>query len=205
MIGILNYGMGNLRSVANALSFLGVEFAIISTEEDIRRADKIILPGVGAFAAGLENLKKLGFIPVLHEEVMDKQKPILGICLGMQLFAERGFEGGEHAGLGWIPGEIRKLTPPSPALKIPHMGWSHGVHKKPSPLFRGIAPQADFYFVHSYYLVCEPELVTSTCEYGIEFPASIEWRNVFGTQFHPEKSQDAGLTLLKNFAALESN
>jgi len=197
--------MGNLRSVANALSFLGVEFSIIADREEIPRMDKMILPGVGAFAAGMRNLAEFGFIPVLNEEVVGKQKPILGICLGMQLFAEVGFEGGEYTGLGWIKGEIKKLDPKDPALKIPHMGWNHGIVKKPSRLLQGIAPQADFYFVQSYYMACEPEVVSSTCEYGIEFPASIEWGNIFGTQFHPEKSQDAGLTLLKNFAGLEPN
>lgn len=205
MIGVLNYGMGNLRSVANALSFLGLDFSIISTREDIRQADKLIVPGVGAFASGMKNLGDFGFIPVLTEEVLKKRKPILGICLGMQLFAERSFEDGETVGLGWVKGEVRKIEPRDPALKVPHMGWNEGVLEKNSLLFSGIAEHSDFYFVHSYYLACGPEIVTMTCEYGMEFPASIEVKNIFGTQFHPEKSQNAGLMLLRNFANLEMN
>jgi glutamine amidotransferase len=205
MIGILNYGMGNLRSVANALSFLGVEFSIISTSEEIRRADKLILPGVGAFSAGMKNLGVFGFIPVLNEEVLMKRKPILGICLGMQLLAEKSFEDGETSGLGWVKGEVRKLEPGDPTLKVPHMGWNEGIIRKASALFQGMGEHSDFYFVHSYYLACEPEIVIMSCEYGVEFPASVESGNIFGTQFHPEKSQDAGLTLLRNFANLEMN
>jgi imidazole glycerol-phosphate synthase subunit HisH len=203
MIGILNYGMGNLRSVANALSFLGIDFFIISKKEEIGRARKLILPGVGAFGAGMKNLADFGFLPVLQEEVMAKKKPILGICLGMQLFAEKGFEDGVHEGLGWIQGEVRKIE--AQDLKVPHVGWNEAKPRMDSPLFEDIAPHSDFYFVHSFYLDCPSQFVSSTCEYGIEFPASVEWANIFGTQFHPEKSQDAGLALLRNFARQEMN
>ncbi len=205
MIGILNYGMGNLRSVANALSFLGLDFFVVSKAEEIRRADKLVLPGVGAFGAGMKNLGDFGFLPVLQDEVLAKKKPILGICLGMQLFAERGFEDGEHPGLGWIPGAVRRIEPKDRALKVPHMGWNEARIQKDSLLFQGIAPNSNFYFVHSYYLDCPPKYISSTCDYGLEFTASVEWRNMYGTQFHPEKSQDAGLTLLRNFAQREMN
>jgi glutamine amidotransferase len=205
MIGILNYGMGNLRSVANALSFLGLDFSVISTREEIRHVDRLILPGVGAFSAGMRNLGVFGFIPILNEEVLRKKKPILGICLGMQLLAEKSFEDGETLGLGWVKGEVRKLEPGDPSLKVPHMGWNEGIVRKVSALFQGMREHSDFYFVHSYYLDCQPEIVTMSCEYGMEFPASVESGNIFGTQFHPEKSQDSGLTLLRNFANLEMN
>jgi glutamine amidotransferase len=205
VIGILNYGMGNLRSVANALAFLGIDFSFITKAEEIRRMNKLIVPGVGAFGAGMKNLATLGFLPVLQEEVVDKKKPILGICLGMQLFAERGFENGDHEGLGWIPGVVRRLENQDSFLKVPHMGWNDVRLTKESPLFEGIAPHSDFYFVHSYFFDCQPQAISSVCQYGRDFPASVEWQNIYGTQFHPEKSQDAGLMLLQNFVRREMN
>ena len=199
MIVIIDYGLGNLLSVVNALRAIGHEALISTKPEDIRKADKLILPGVGAFSQGMKNLRESGLIEVLTEEVMKKKKPILGICLGVQLFAEKSYEGGEHKGLGWIKNSsVEKIVPSDSKLKVPHVGWDTTNFKK-NPLFKDLPANPDFYFVHSYYIKCDDSIITSTFDYGGTFTASIQKDNIYGTQFHPEKSQKNGLKLLKNF------
>jgi glutamine amidotransferase len=199
LLTIIDYGLGNLRSVAKALEFLGVKAKVSSSAEDIRSCGGLILPGVGAFGDGMRNLRRLGLSEVLTEEVLDEKKPILGICLGMQLFAETGFEGGVHEGLGWIHADVRKLDVKA-GLKLPHVGWNDVSVVDGGPLFAGVGDKPAFYFVHSYHVACNPELVSSTCEYGEVFAASLQSGDIFGVQFHPEKSQRDGLSVLKNFA-----
>jgi len=202
MIAIVDYGMGNLQSVANAVEALGAAYMVTQRPKDVQEADGIVLPGVGAFGEGMENLRKLGLVDVLRSEVVEKGKPYLGICLGLQFLAERGYEEGEHEGLGWVRGEVRLIEPRDPAAKVPHMGWNGIDIRRESHIFRGLQKNPVFYFVHSYSFVpdsTEEEVVTAVVHHGMEIVASIQKRNIFATQFHPEKSQSAGLLVLKNF------
>ncbi len=200
MIVIVDYGLGNLFSVQKALEMVGADVKISGRAEDIRTAERIILPGVGAFADGMNYLRAKGLDTVLTEEVMGKKKPFLGICLGLQFLAEVGEEYGEHKGLGWIKGRVRKLNVEHLGLKIPHIGWNDLEYIRPSPLFAGVNPGADFYFVLSYHLaVGDPADLVATATYGEKITAAIQRGNIFATQFHPEKSQDNGLKLLENF------
>jgi glutamine amidotransferase len=200
MIIIVDYGLGNLFSVAKAFDAVGASARVSSDPRDLAQASHIVLPGVGAFGQGMHNLETAGLRAALDEEVMGKRKPFLGICLGLQLLGERGYEYGEHAGLGWIAGEVRKLEVESMGLKTPHIGWNNLDIKKESRLLQNIKPDSDFYFVHSYQLHCaRKEDVVATTMYGEEITAIIEHENIFAVQFHPEKSQDAGLKLLENF------
>ena len=199
MVIIIDYGMGNVGSVKNALEFLGEKALISSNPGDLEKASHIILPGVGSFGDGINNLKRSGLVEVLEKEVLKNKKPFLGICLGMQLLAEEGEEGGLHRGLGWIAGKVRHFKVDSKDFRIPHVGWNDIFPKENQELFKGISSQI-FYFVHSYFL--EPKdksVVAAVCRYGEEFTAAIQKDNIFGTQFHPEKSQKSGLMLLKNF------
>lgn len=199
MIGIVDYGMGNTGSVKNALLFLGAEAVISHNPDDLHRATHLILPGVGAFGDGMKKLANFGLVRILEEEVLVKKKPILGICLGMQLFADIGEEGGTHKGLEWISGRTRRFQIDEKNFRLPHIGWNDVEILKSTTLFRGVAP-AVFYFVHSYLVEpSDPSSVIATCDYGEVFPAAIEKENIFGVQFHPEKSQKAGLAVLKNF------
>jgi len=203
MIGIVDHGMGNIMSVFNAIDALGVEARICKKCEDLRKAERIILPGVGAFGDCMKNLKEKKFIEVLEDLVLKEQRPILGICLGMQVMARKGFENGEHTGLGWIDAEVVRLTPDDASLRIPHVGWNNINYRKESPLFQGLPLSSDFYFVHSYYMkVKNPELVDATCLYGGEVTAAIRMKNIYATQFHPEKSQEYGLKVLENFLSI---
>lgn len=198
-IGIIDYGMGNLQSVKNALEFIGVETFIASDIEELRKADKIILPGVGAFKDAVELLreKKIdGFL----KEVKANGIPLLGICLGMQLLFDTSTEFGEHKGLGLIPGKIVKFELED--LKIPHMGWNELVIKKEAPLFIGLPDEAYVYFVHSFYLETKEDVVSATTHYGFEVQIAAQLGNIYGLQFHPEKSGNVGLQILRNFAAL---
>ncbi len=198
MIVIVDYGMGNLFSVKNALESLGVEVVISRNPEDLKRSDRIILPGVGAFPDGMKNLKESGIIPALEEEVLRKKKPFLGICLGMQLLGSVGEEYKETAGLGWLPGRVRRFQTDKKQFCIPHVGWNE-VAAKDNHLFKGL-PNPIFYFVHSYHLVPEDlSAVIATCDYGEIFAAAVQKENIFGVQFHPEKSQKDGLKVLENF------
>lgn len=202
MVVIIDYGMGNLFSVKNALGAINAEVVISKNPEDLKKADHIILPGVGAFPDGMKNLKELGIIPALEDEVLKKKKPFLGICLGMQLLASEGEEHGLTSGLGWIKGRVRKFDV-SEELRIPHVGWNDVSPAPNAKLFAGIDSNI-FYFVHSYFLVPENSgLVSASCEYGEKFTAAVESGNIFGVQFHPEKSQKSGLKLLKNFLCLK--
>ncbi len=203
MIVVVNYGLGNLFSVAKALEEVGAEVLISEKPEDLKRASHIVLPGVGAFGDGMDYLKKAGLDVVLTEEVIKNKKPFLGICLGLQLLGDLGYEYGEHRGLGWIKGEVRKLDVEKLGLKVPHIGLNNLTFKKESRLFKGIKPDADFYFVHSYQLHCVSSSdVVATTFYGEEITAVIERENIFAVQFHPEKSQENGLKLLENFISI---
>lgn len=199
VISIINYGMGNLRSVWNALEAVGGEPVIARRPEDLRTADRIVLPGVGAFGDGIRNLREGGWVDVLEEEVLEKGKPFLGICLGMQLLATTSHEHGVHGGLNWVPGTVRRL--PQEEVRVPLIGWCDVDVRRPSGLLEGLGDRPAFYFVHSYHLAPDsPEVVTSICSYGVDFAATLQKENVFGTQFHPEKSHRTGLRLLQNFS-----
>lgn len=201
MIAIVDYGMGNLRSVVNAFQYLGEDVTIALKPTDLDEATHIVLPGVGAFADAMDNLRKSDIIDALCRQVFEKRKPFLGICLGMQLLAKVGHEYGENFGLGWIDAEVIKFEFENQGLKIPHVGWNDIYPQVNHPLFLKLNRQhATFYFVHSYYMACaNDENIAALCEYGNEFAAAVWQDNIFGTQFHPEKSQENGLQLLDNF------
>jgi glutamine amidotransferase len=196
---IVDYGTGNLNSIKRTLDRVSVRSEIVSSADEIRLADKIILPGVGHFGNAMAALGELGLVAPLNEAVLEKRTPILGICLGMELMATRGDEG-NAAGLGWIDAEAVRFEIKE---KVPHMGWNLIAAKKESPLMNGVAPDSEFYFAHSYHLCLNDKLdeLTET-QYGTSFPSAIQRDNIFGVQFHPEKSHDAGARLLKNFADL---
>jgi glutamine amidotransferase len=199
-VGIVDYGMGNLRSVYNALDILGASAQLCQDPEQLRHLERIILPGVGAFGDCMANLHRAGFVEALDEEVCRRGKPILGICLGMQAMARKSFEGGEYKGLGWFDAEVVRLQPADLSLRVPQIGWNDVTCRRAHPLFLGLPKAPDFYFVHSYSVRCSREDdVTATCEYGGPVTAAVASGNIFATQFHPEKSQDHGLKLLENF------
>jgi glutamine amidotransferase len=197
-IGIVDYGMGNIGSVRAALEYLRADCFVSSDPDALRTADAFILPGVGAFGVAMENLVRLGLPVFLDEQVRRRGKYLLGICLGMQLLAEDSTEEGFHRGLGWIDGHVVALEP-SPSMPVPHVGWSAVRRREDDPLMAGLDANAHFYFDHSYHLVCDPAVVTSTCEFERPVVASVRRGTVFATQFHPEKSQRSGLKLLRNF------
>jgi imidazole glycerol-phosphate synthase subunit HisH len=200
-VAIISYGMGNLRSVANAFAALNCEAQIVVRPEQLSSAKKIVLPGVGAFGDGMRNLSEGGWIQRLNEEVIQKGKPFLGICLGMQLLATTGLEHGTHEGLGWVSGISQRLPTNDPSVRVPHIGWNDVRLKTKNGLFNDLDQQQTFYFVHSYVLAPDnQDLVTGVCSHGIDFAASLQSENIFATQFHPEKSHRAGLAVLKNFA-----
>jgi len=200
MIVVIDYYMGNVRSVQKAFQKIGYKDTIVSRKPGyLRKAERIILPGVGSYFDGIQNLTKLGLIEVLNEEILDKKKPFLGICLGMQLLSDEGEEGNYCKGIGWIPGKTKRMEVESLGLRLPHMGWDNVFPKKDTFLFQGIEKPV-LYFVHSYFLECtDKSIVTSECEYGQRFASSVKKDNIFATQFHPEKSQVAGLKILQNF------
>lgn len=199
-VGVVDYGVGNLRSVAGAIERLGHEALVSARADELARASKLILPGVGAFGDGMRNLRERGLVEALERLVREEGRPILGICLGAHLFAREGHEFGRHAGLGWIDADVVPIAPADPALRIPHVGWNDLHQVRESALFAEVPGDALFYYVHSYRLVVRAAAaVTGECEYGERFPASFEHGRVYGTQFHPEKSQRHGLTLLRNF------
>ena len=199
-IAIINYGMGNLRSLEKAFIKIGAQVMVTDQRQAIESAGKIVLPGVGAFGEGMANLKRLDLIGPLNALILEKKKKILGICLGMQLFGEKSYEMEETPGLNWIRGTVNRLD--AKTVKIPHVGWNNITMTNPSPLLNHIPDQTDFYFVHSYYFRADGRYVTSTANHGIEFAASVQKENIFGCQFHPEKSQDFGLEFLSNFVNL---
>lgn len=199
MIGIIDYGLGNLRSVLGAIEKLGFQGTISSEPGDLSQADKLILPGVGAFGDGIRNLKSRGLINPLNDLITKQRKPILGICLGFQLLSEGSEEYGDHEGLGWIPGRVKRIDPGPEQLRVPHVGWNDFQQTRDCILFDNVPDPALFYFVHSYYLDTDADTAVGTCTYAVPMTASVQRGNVFGTQFHPEKSQQHGLTVLKNF------
>lgn len=199
---IIDYGVGNLASVQNAFAFLNSTAIISNQIEDIRNADALVLPGVGSFEAGMEGLKQLGLIDVLTEQVMVKKKKILGICLGMQLFATKGYENGIHTGLGFVDGEVLKIDDVKGCLRLPHIGWNDVTMVNNHEIGYGFETSPIFYFVHSYHFVpTEDEMVAGYCDYGAPVVAMIQKQNIFGAQFHPEKSHNDGLQILRNFLA----
>ena len=206
-VALIDYGSGNLHSAAKAIEraarSAGETVTVTSDAAALTDADRIVLPGVGAFADCKRGLEALtGMVEALNEQVVRKGKPFLGICVGMQLMAERGLEDGVHEGLGWIPGEVRRLMPSDPSYKIPHMGWNDLRPAARHPLLAGIDAGSDVYFVHSYHFVCESESdVVARADYGGPIAAIIGHDNMVGTQFHPEKSQTVGLRLIGNFLA----
>lgn len=201
MIAIIDYQMGNLRSVQKAFERVGHAAEIVNEPEKIAAADKVILPGVGAFPDAIAELRRRGLVEPIREAI-DSGKPFLGICLGLQLLFDVGLEGGRHEGLGVLRGEVRRFELP-PEYKVPHMGWNECRIRRPAPILKGLADGTHVYFVHSYYVApADPAIVAIETDYGGPFCAMI-WRdNLFATQFHPEKSQDQGLRMLKNFAEL---
>lgn len=199
MIAIVNYGMGNLRSVQKAFETVGQEAIVTFEKDQIKKANAIVIPGVGAFYDAMNNLKTLGLDEVITEEIKTG-KPFLGICLGMQVLFSYGYEVEKSQGLDVIPGDIVKLPP---GEKIPHMGWNSLNIKKDSKILKGVETGNYFYFVHSYYArPVDESSIVATADYGLEIPAVVEKENIFGIQFHPEKSSKAGLNILKNFGEL---
>jgi glutamine amidotransferase len=198
---VINYGLGNLRSVENALRAVGAYARVVKTPKEVASADRLILPGVGSFNEGMRNLRDSGLAEAICSAAQGGT-PLLGICLGMQLLASHGEEGGDSQGLGLIPGRVKRFEI-DVDLRIPHMGFNEVFHRKRSPLFEAVADGSDFYFVHSYHLMVD-DLNDSLARanYGRPFVAAVHRANVFGTQFHPEKSQSQGLQLLKNFCSL---
>lgn len=207
-VAIIDYGSGNLHSTAKAFervaSELGKNVAVTSDPKTVAAADYIVLPGVGAFGDCMKGLSAVrGMVDTLKEQVLLNKKPFLGICVGMQLLAEKGLEHGEHKGLGWFQGVVEKITPRDKALKIPHMGWNDLRVNGDHPFVRGVNSGEHAYFVHSYAMRCANENeVQSTVDYGCNITAIIAKDNIMGTQFHPEKSQETGMKLIRNFLTL---
>lgn len=202
MIRIIDYGVGNLFSLRSSLRAIGIDADYTGNPAEIRKADKLILPGVGAFRDAREALRSTGLDRVVREEA-GKGKPLMGICLGMQMLFDRSYEYGEYEGLGLIPGEIVPMEGRIPKdLPIPHIGWNELMLKQPSPLMKNTANGDYVYFVHSYYAETPAEYVIATTDYGVEMTAAVQKDNVYGCQFHPEKSSEVGLSILKAFCEL---
>ena len=200
---IIDYGMGNLLSVQRAFEKCDSDAVIIDNPLELREAERIVLPGVGAFPDAMDNLRKNGWVEELNRAVLEKETPILGICLGMQLLADKGYEVRECDGLGYIPGEIVRFTQTQEKERIPHVGWNEILKREDSPLFDGIADGTNYYFVHSYHFqVANEENSATVTPYCGEFVSSVVKDNIVGTQFHPEKSQKAGFKLIKNFLSM---
>jgi glutamine amidotransferase len=203
MIAIIDYGMGNLRSVQKAFEKVGQQAVVTSDPARVAAAAKVVLPGVGAFEDAIAELRRLNLVkPVL--DAVDSGKPFLGICLGLQLLFDVSYENGRHQGLGVLPGEVVRFQLPK-GYAVPHMGWNQLIIRRPAPILAGVAEGTYVYFVHSYYVVPkDAEVIATDTDYGGPF-CSMIWRgNVFATQFHPEKSQSEGLRILKNFAELST-
>ncbi|MBE6838124.1 MAG: imidazole glycerol phosphate synthase subunit HisH [Ruminococcus sp.] len=198
MIAIIDYGAGNIFSVKNALDFIGLDAKLTSDENEIRNADGIILPGVGAFPWAMTKLRESGLVEVIKEEA--HKKPFLGICLGMQLLFDKGYEFEETDGLGLIHGTVEFMEEPD--LSIPHIGWNKLVVQNDCPLLAGLSDEEYVYFVHSYKAHCDDKNISAYCEYGHKVPALVFDGNIYGAQFHPEKSGKTGLKILENFGGL---
>lgn len=204
-VAIVDYGMGNLGSVSRALGELGVEPLIAESPGALEDADRIILPGVGGFLDGMTHLRERGWVNPIRAAVLERGMPILGICLGMQLFATASSEGGSSSGLDLIPGQVERLDTLGCELRIPHVGWNSVAPQRSSELMSGLPSGTDFYFVHSFALKPRaPEHSIACTEYGVPFVAAVEFGPIFGTQFHPEKSSRAGARVLSNFLRFRS-
>ncbi|MBE6008257.1 MAG: imidazole glycerol phosphate synthase subunit HisH [Lachnospiraceae bacterium] len=199
MIAIIDYGMGNLRSVQKAFEFIGHEAVITDEPDVILKADKVVLPGVGAFSDAIKTIKEKKLDKAIYEAV-EGGKPFLGICLGMQLIFDKSYENGEFEGLGIIPGKVVRLPE---NVKIPHIGWNNLNIKMRDPLFEELGESPYVYFVHSYYLETDAPVVSATTDYGKEIQVAVQKENVFALQFHPEKSGSTGLRILENFGRLK--
>lgn len=199
-VGIINYGMGNLASIRNSLESLSADPFIVNSPEHLLYAERIILPGVGAFSAAMQHLNDDGWIPAIEHAVYEQKRPLLGICLGMQLLFSNGDEGCSSHGLNFIEGEVKRLHLNDNSLRIPHVGWNEVNYRVESALFENIPDQSDFYFVHSYAVVpLNSNDVIARTHYGGDFVVAIRRGNVFGVQFHPEKSSIPGRKLMQNF------
>ncbi len=202
-VAIVDYGMCNLDSVARAVEECGGKPLVTDRSQDLKSVTRIILPGVGAFPDAMRNIKERFLDEILYEQIVEKQLPFLGICLGMQLLAEQGYEMEKTAGLGWIPGEVRRLEPFAADTRIPHIGWNEVHLLRETPLFKNVASGKDFYFVHSYHFCpSSAEDVVGRTPYGEGFVSAIQRDLIFGVQFHPEKSQRLGFQVLRNFLAI---
>jgi glutamine amidotransferase len=202
LVGLIDYGAGNYGSVRNAVAHLGLDYVEIRAPQDFEQATHLILPGVGAFAAAMRKLQQLHLIEDMLEQALERRKPFLGICVGMQLLATAGYEFETYDGINLVEGDCVKLDVPAD-VRLPHIGWNELQIVRHSPLFNGMSPNPIFYFVHSYHLnPKQRDVVVATCDYGRDFVAVLQNDNIFGVQFHPEKSQHDGLRLIKNFAAL---
>ena len=196
---IINYNVGNLHNLKNALDFSGIENRLVTDPNEVKKADRILLPGVGAFAPAMDHLKKSGMLDALQEK-FQSGSPILGVCVGAQLLLDNSEEDGFHDGLGWIPGKVKRF---SHELKVPQIGWNSVKKQKNNLLFKDVSDEMYFYFVHSYHLELENrDQVLGMTNYGYDFASVVCKDNLWGVQFHPEKSQNAGLQLLKNFCTL---
>lgn len=200
-VGIIDYGMGNLLSVYHAFEAAGAEVVICRLPQELKRVQRIVLPGVGAFQNCMANLNRSGFAEALTDAAFRESKPIMGICLGMQAMARRSFEGGEYQGLGWLDADVVRIRSNDPSLRVPQVGWNAVKAKEGSPFFEGLPSAPEFYFVHSYYMQCDEGTVEAICEYGGPITAAVRKDNIFATQFHPEKSQEHGLRVIHNFLA----
>jgi len=199
-VGIIDYGMGNILSVCHAVEMAGGDIVMCTSADQIGGVERIILPGVGAFGDCMRNLRERGLVDALNRLVLEQKIPILGICLGMQVMAKRGFEGGEYDGLGWFEADVVRLVPNDASLRVPQIGWNDVTFQRDCELFGGLPEAPDLYFVHSYYMRCERrENVIATCDYGGTVTAAVGKDNIVATQFHPEKSQDYGLKIIRNF------
>jgi glutamine amidotransferase len=200
MIGIVRCGTGNIGSVISALSYLGAEVLVVETPEQLADCDRVVLPGVGAFREAMLRLEENRLAQTLQNYALDLKKPILGICLGMQVMAELGLEGGETRGLGWFKATVRRIQPQNSSERIPHVGWNEIRIRCPHKLLQGIPNFADFYFVHSFTMAPSDEsCVVADCKYADGVTAIVARDNIVGVQFHPEKSQEYGLRMIENF------
>ncbi len=202
-VALVDYGIGNVDSVRRALQECGAEVVLAGKHAEFERCSAIVLPGVGAVGDGMKHLRERGLVELLNEQVLEKKIPFLGVCLGMQMLAKKGFENETSDGLGWIDADCVRLEPKTAADRIPHIGWNGAEHDGKSPLFKELPSGKDFYFVHSYALKCrKPSEIVATTPYAGGFASAVGRDHIWGVQFHPEKSQKPGFQLLRNFLAL---
>jgi glutamine amidotransferase len=197
-VTIVDYGMGNIGSICQALDLLGGTYLVSNERAEISRARALVLPGVGAFGAAMANIRAFDLVGPLTEQVCERKTPFLGICLGLQLIATDSEENGSHTGLGWIDGHVAAMAV-SPDCRVPHVGWNGVTYRPGDPMFDRIDAGGSFYFDHSFHLQCDDQFVAASCEYGERYVAAVKKDNIYAVQFHPEKSQRNGLKLLRNF------